>query len=710
MYRLVFSNSLDLNDTTDDIYSIEINSKLDYSKLNFGTVSSVSLTLKLNNQDKRFSKYIFKNKSIQCYINDTKKYKFYIEDVKMKNGYITIDAYDKIAALDKKFKGVDFPITLNNLIIQTLNQANLSLSNFMFTNQGFVIQKADLTGKTCREVLGYCMELCGGIGVLDENENFVIRWFNTSNPKKIDINTFVSYSSDEDDVVLNNIRYTRGSKTYNSNSKKDTKGTINLTSDNPLLTNSTSSKIQSIISNLSGKYISYFPCKVQVLSIEKYALGDCLYFQDEDGNKKIILVSNISIKNKTYIEIESLSIDTSEENSEEDSEEEDNKEESSSSYNFMIKNIINKEDVEFSECNKNTKILVNCTMTFTDATGNISFTLDNNTIRTYQPYVGTNTFTFVLDGSENDKQILSFVSKNKYTYIEYSFIYTNCLIIDYDEKDKELDTGEVEINTPTWNDAHGSLYFNVGIERWIMETITNDRYTRKRLYWAESAEDVKESNKDNKYVCALYSTKLFDNFIKLKDRTYYIKLEISGTMTGYISKVGNVEYTFQNTIPDGSSFCYSIERNGNKKYYKSSTGIIKVKDGDIVSVYYNAAPTGVYYQFDMKDMSFSYTVLDEDITGYSIHQRYYIENCDYTFGDETENVKSFNAINNYSDGTIEWKYSEKTKNTTAIGKGAACELVCDHFYDEGYTEYIYPDGTINSVLLDEEESDESTSI
>ena len=88
----------------------------------------------------------------------------------------------------------------------------------------------------------------------------------------------------------------------------------------------------------------------------------------------------------------------------------------------------------------------------------------------------------------------------------------------------------------------------------------------------------------------------------------------------------------------------------------------------------------------------------------------YIENCDYTFGDETENVKSFNAINNYSDGTIEWKYSEKTKNTTAIGKGAACELVCDHFYDEGYTEYIYPYGTINSVLLDEEESDESTSI
>ena len=48
MYELVFSSGLQINDTNDDIYSIEIISKLDSSKLSFGTVSSVSLNLKLN--------------------------------------------------------------------------------------------------------------------------------------------------------------------------------------------------------------------------------------------------------------------------------------------------------------------------------------------------------------------------------------------------------------------------------------------------------------------------------------------------------------------------------------------------------------------------------------------------------------------------------------------------------------------------------------
>lgn len=435
MYKFIFSNGLlEINDTNDDIYSIEIVSKLDNSTLSFGTVSSVSLSLKLNNRDKRFSAYTFKNKSVDCYINNIKKYRFYVDEVTMKNGYINITAYDKIADLDKKFKGVEFPINLNNLIVAALAQANIELETSIFKNQGFIIHNADLAGLTCREVLGYCLEICGGIGMLNTDEKFVIRWFQNKDAKEIDINNFISYESDEEDVEFNNVRFSRGSATFNSNSDASTiKGTIYLSSDNPLLEHSTSSKINSLIENLNVKHLSYFPCKMQISSIEKYSLGDCLTFNDEDGNKKTMLVSNITIKNLSSVQIESLPIDTTV--SEGDDETEDTGARSSVSSSLSIKGITNRKDVQFSECNKNTKIFVSCTMTFTKINGNIIFIFDNKAIRAFTPVIGTNTFSFTIEGADQPENILIFETLSTYSYQEYNFVYCNCIIVDYSEED-----------------------------------------------------------------------------------------------------------------------------------------------------------------------------------------------------------------------------------------------------------------------------------
>lgn len=435
MYKFIFSNGLlEINDTNDDIYSIEIISKLDNSKLSFGTVSSVSLSLKLNNRDKRFSAYTFKNKSVDCYINNIKKYRFYVDEVTMKNGYINITAYDKIADLDKKFKGVEFPINLNNLIVAALAQANIELETSIFKNQGFIIHNADLAGLTCREVLGYCLEICGGIGMLNTDEKFVIRWFQNKDAKEIDINNFISYESDEEDVEFNNVRFSRGSATFNSNSDASTiKGTIYLSSDNPLLEHSTSNKIKSLIENLNVKHLSYFPCKMQISSIEKYSLGDCLTFNDEDGNKKTMLVSNITIKNLSSVQIESLPIDTTV--SEDDDETEDTGARSSVSSSLSIKGITNRKDVQFSECNKNTKIFVSCTMTFTKINGNIIFSFNNKVIRAFTPVIGTNTFSFTIEGADQPENILIFDTLSTYSYQEYNFVYCNCIIVDYSEED-----------------------------------------------------------------------------------------------------------------------------------------------------------------------------------------------------------------------------------------------------------------------------------
>lgn len=681
MYRIVFSNNLEIEDNNDDIYSIEIISKLDNSKLSFGTVSSVSLSLKLNNKDKRFNSFTFKNKNITLYINNVKKYKFYIDEVKMKNGFINIIAYDKIADLDKNFKGVSFPITLNSLIIEALAQAGITLKTFMFTNQGFVIHNADLSGMTCRDVLGYCMELCGGIGLLNEEEKFVIRWFEKTEAKEINANNFISYSSDEEDVEFNNVRFSRGNNTYDSNKvKSDIKGTIYITSDNPLLENSTSEKIKSLISNFDVKYLSYFPCKIQISSIEKYSLGDCLSFVDEDGNKKIMLVSNISIKNMSNVEVESLGIDTTV--SETDEEDPGTGNTGSGFGSVQIKNIINNEEVQFSDCSENTRIFVSCTMTFQTSTGNIQFILNNDTIRTYTPTLGTNTFTFTIEKPENSENILSFVSSNTYSYIEFSFIYCNCLIVDYSEEDSELDTGEEEAVAPFRGDKFGGLFFYIGVENWIYkktENKTNNTVTEK-LFWGTAAE-ASAAHSDDNYLCSLYSTRLFNNYVKLKEREFYVKLEISG-----IISVQNSEetFSFQNAIPDGSTFIYSRKRNGILKYYKSSTGIIKMKNDDEIYVYLSE-PLSKVRVWKLDNLIFSYTLLDEDITGYKLESRIPIEKYNYTFNEETEQIYSIKGTTD-NEGVLTLQ-AQKQGYVDVQGNqnNYKVMMLCDHFYDEGYT-------------------------
>ena len=308
--------------------------------------------------------------------------------------------------------------------------------SFISTNFGkirFIIHDADLSSLTCREVLRYCLEICGGIGILNTEEKFVIRWFSNNNVKEIDTNNFISYSSDEEDIEFNNVRFSRGNVTYDSNSDySNIKGTIYITSDNPLLEHSTSTKIKSLIENLNVKHLSYFSCKVQISSIEKYSLGDCLSFSDENGNEKIMLVSNITIKNLSNVTVESLGIDTTVSESDES---ETDAGAGSQSYNFNIKGITDRVDVQFSECNKNTKIFVSCTMTFTKISGNITFSFDNKIIRTYTPILGTNTFSFIIDGVDQLENIMKFSTGSTYSYFEYNFIYCNCLIVDYSEED-----------------------------------------------------------------------------------------------------------------------------------------------------------------------------------------------------------------------------------------------------------------------------------
>ena len=595
MYELMFSNGLEINDKNDDIYSIEIISKLDSSTLSFGTVSSVSLNLKLNNIDKRFDTYTFKNKYVTIYINEVKKYKIYISNVRKKNGFLTLQGNDKIANLDVKFKGCSFPCSVYTLINACLKQCKLELGTIFFPNQGLVLHNVDLSGMTCREVLSYCMEVCGGIGLLDRSEKFIIKWFDTNKTQEIDTNKFISYSTDEEDVTFNNIRYMRNGVIYNSNSESDTiTNSLYLTSDNPLLKGCSSSKLQTIIANLSNRCISYFPCKIQLSSSEKYDLGDCVTFTDEDGNEKIALVSNITIKNLSSVSIDSLSIDLSESEDEEDEEETTTTSGTTTSGNIMFYKTTSTTDIEFLECSNQTQIQYTLNFNIETLEDTLQVLVNTMPYKTYSVVQGNNTIALMLNSNLENTTTIEIATSNTLSDIETMCIYRNAQIIDYEEDDEPISIGESEYEIPSgyFFRTMKTFKINAGIQGWVYRHNESFKVTdsKKENYGKildiqtmsiPSSSSVAAKQDDTQNLIEIYNQKNRDLYLDMINGTFYIRVLFSGTYRDYY---GN-SYTKENAPCDGwMVYKKKMKNDTEEKIYMTTTGIIEVDDGTTITL------------------------------------------------------------------------------------------------------------------------------
>jgi hypothetical protein len=602
MYSLAFSNGTIIDDSNDDIYSISLSQKTDSSKLTFGTVSSCSLSLKLNNVDKRFDKFNFKEKYINVYINDTKKYKIYVDDIKKKNGFIQIEGYDKIKNLNEKFKGCTFPISIYSLVILCLKQCGLTMGNTIPPNFGLVLhENVSLTGLTCREVISYCLELCGGIGLLDEDEKFIIKWFDTSETKTLDTNTFISYSSDEDDITFNNIRYIRNGRTYNSN-QGDIINSLYLTSDNPLLVGSSSDKIQEVIENLQEKSLTYFPCSIQLSSIEKYSLGDCVKFVDEDGNEKLALVCNITIKNLTSVTINSLSIDLT--TSEGDDDDDDTTTTMSQNDElYFYKN--NAARIDYVECADNAEIEYILNVNIEDAFDDVRVMVNNALYKSYSVYNGNNTITLMLKGDIIETTTtIDIETDNTLQDIEANTLYRYCQIIDYSEDDDFIYVEEEEIDEPdniSENFPHRNISFDTGIQGWYychFESKDYDNNTNKVTNTYDVTQlgltkylkgfTTYECNDDSNFP-ELYTKERIDLYNDMCNSTFYVKLTFDYTKLYYKDDSDTIikEEDITGDLPDGTFFVYKKKMSGesNYKWFKSSTGIVKVDKGTSLIVY-----------------------------------------------------------------------------------------------------------------------------
>lgn len=429
MYELRFSNGITLNDKNDSIYSLSIKSECSDSKLNFGTICSSSLEIKLNNTDKRYKYEIFKNTYCQLFIDDKLKYKFYVDSVTKRNGIIDIIAFDKISQLDVNFScNTSFPISILNLLNLCLNQVGIKLKDdTYFHNCGFmVIEKNMVVGKTCRDIISLCLELGGLFGILDENEEFVCGWFDFDNIKNLDSNTFISYSSDEDNKTVSGVQFLRNNKMYNSNTYS--KNVIRLTDNHPFLSKSTEEKINSVLSNISSNF-TYFPCTIKASTLDKFSIGDVVSFKDEDGITRNALVSKISITNHTGINITSpdaIDIELL-------SEGENDVSESTGGGTISLYKANVKDTVSFSSCSEDTKIL----FSFTNKEGQV-------------------TSTQILEKFKDSYNVFSFECDDDST--EVDIIYMNCNI--EEDMDDEIDCNfEYKIYTSFEVDKYGYIMY-----------------------------------------------------------------------------------------------------------------------------------------------------------------------------------------------------------------------------------------------------------
>ena len=202
------------------------------SSFKFGSCICKCLEMELNNTDDRFSQSSIRGNTITFTKNSSSSI-YYIDKFQRENGSIKITAYDSIIKTETTFKhkGIKTPITLKNLLIKVLTQCSISYSLETFTNENYVIHNiSELKGKTCRQVIEYCLDLAGCNGMIDENEKFVLLKYSLIEDD-IDIETVLNFKiNDETTHQVNNLLYKRSDMEFKKSN--GTNKSIVLNSDN----------------------------------------------------------------------------------------------------------------------------------------------------------------------------------------------------------------------------------------------------------------------------------------------------------------------------------------------------------------------------------------------------------------------------------------------------------------------------------------------
>ena len=125
--------------------------------------------------------------------------KFLVEKSDRKDNKISLDLVDRMYKAEKPYiSDLNYPTTLEQILISAANQAGLSLATGTFANMNYIVNmKPVYEDITCRQVFAYVAELAGGYARVNRSGNLVIRTLGTLSVATITGDHYIDYKQSE---------------------------------------------------------------------------------------------------------------------------------------------------------------------------------------------------------------------------------------------------------------------------------------------------------------------------------------------------------------------------------------------------------------------------------------------------------------------------------------------------------------------------------
>lgn len=326
-----------------------IEDKTSDGKFGVGFCIGKTLSIRLENQDERFSVYDFYMSTITLYvamilgdgtIEKIRKGVYYATVPSTTGDTIQINAVDGMYMLDRGYSGASttYPATLQKIISNACIDCGIPVGFRQFDNMDFVVHEKP-ENATYRQVVSWACQIAGYNARIDNDGYMQLIWYNTSILERYNYNggSFNAYPHDEildggdfinygaeivvdggkfedpipehifliksinvhtDDVVITGVRVS-GKEDFTALFGED--GYVIEINGNPF----TTGKEQAIADYLGGRMVGvlFRPFSAQVLSNPLYEPFDVVRVSDRKGNVYNSLLNSVSYKIGGYTQI-----------------------------------------------------------------------------------------------------------------------------------------------------------------------------------------------------------------------------------------------------------------------------------------------------------------------------------------------------------------------------------------------------------------------
>lgn len=318
-------------------------------KFDIGAAIINQLTLRINNSDLAYSKYVFTDAQITIWIGLQmedrviwlKKGVFNASDPTNTPSVITLKALDNMSKFDEDYDGnLGFPNTLQGIIQYCCSRCGVLLADGRFQNYGYIIKNNPFSKDskvTYRAIISYCAMIAGCFARCNVDGKLELKWYDTgalssvldggdfidyvsgstanggdfldystgnavlggdfeSVEKYHELTSLSSLSTSTEDVVITGIRVTSSENTDNKTEETylaGTEGYVLSLSKNPLIQPGTTRSVADFLaSRIVG--VRFRPLKAGILSDPAIEAGDVAVVTDRKGSSYPCYITNLS--------------------------------------------------------------------------------------------------------------------------------------------------------------------------------------------------------------------------------------------------------------------------------------------------------------------------------------------------------------------------------------------------------------------------------